>query len=86
MLVDETSVGDEQATPPTVAVAPVRNPVPVIPIAVPPAVDPNVGDTEETVGALMPTFIVMESAFTPVPQVYLYVPTVKPKFARVLLV
>ena len=50
MLVDETTTTLVAATPPTVTlVAPVKL-VPVIVIAVPPAVDPEVGETEEIVG------------------------------------
>jgi hypothetical protein len=51
MLVEETTVGEVQVTPPTVVVAPVRNPVPVIVIDVLPAVVPVSGETEVTVGA-----------------------------------
>ena len=39
------------AVPPNVTVAPNRNPVPVIVIAVPPAVVPEVGEIVATVGA-----------------------------------
>ena len=50
MLVDETTTTLVAATPPTVTlVAPVKL-VPVIVIAVPPAVEPEVGETEEIVG------------------------------------
>ena len=50
MLVDETTTKVIAATPPTVTlVAPVKL-VPVIVIAVPPAVEPDVGETEEIVG------------------------------------
>jgi hypothetical protein len=49
MLVEETE-GDVQATPPTVTVASVRKPVPVIVIDVLPAVVPVSGETELTVG------------------------------------
>ncbi|MEN9668681.1 MAG: hypothetical protein RLZZ386_588, partial [Planctomycetota bacterium] len=49
-LVDETTTTLVAATPPTVTlVAPVKL-VPVIVIAVPPAVEPDVGETDETVG------------------------------------
>ena len=49
-LVDETTTTLVAATPPTVTlVAPVKL-VPVIVIAVPPAVEPEVGETEEIVG------------------------------------
>ena len=49
-LVDETTTTLVAATPPTVTlVAPVKF-VPVIVIAVPPAVEPVAGETEETVG------------------------------------
>jgi hypothetical protein len=51
MLVEETTTTLVAATPPTVTLdAPVRF-VPVIMIAVPPEVDPDVGETEDTVGA-----------------------------------
>jgi hypothetical protein len=51
MLVEETTTTLVAATPPTVTLdAPVRF-VPVIVIAVPPNVDPDVGETEDTVGA-----------------------------------
>ncbi len=50
MLVDETTTTLVAATPPTVTlVAPVKI-VPVIVIAVPPAVEPVTGETEEIVG------------------------------------
>jgi len=50
MLVDETTTTLVAATPPTVTlVAPVKL-VPVIVIAVPPAVEPVAGETEEIVG------------------------------------
>ena len=50
MLVDETTTTLVAATPPTVTLdAPVRF-APVIVIAVPPKVDPDVGETEDTVG------------------------------------
>ena len=41
------------AIPPTVAVAPVMKPLPVIVIAVPPAVGPDAGDTPVTAGGEM---------------------------------
>ena len=51
MLVGETTTTLVAATPPTVTLdAPVRF-VPVIVIAVPPEVDPDVGEIEDTVGA-----------------------------------
>ena len=51
MLVDETTTTLVAATPPTVMlVAPIRF-VPVIVIAVPPAVEPVAGETEEMEGA-----------------------------------
>jgi hypothetical protein len=51
ILVGETTTTLAAATPPTVTLdAPVRF-VPVIVIAVPPNVDPDVGETEDTVGA-----------------------------------
>jgi hypothetical protein len=49
--VAETTVTLVQAEPPTVTVAPLTKFVPVIVIAVPPAVEPDVGLTEVTVGA-----------------------------------
>ena len=49
--VEETTVTDVQALPPTVTVGPAKKPVPVMVIAVPPAVDPEVGEKEPTVGA-----------------------------------
>ena len=39
-----------QALPPTVTAAPAAKPVPVIVIAVPPAIGPEDGETEVTVG------------------------------------
>ena len=51
ILVGETTTTLVAATPPMVTLdAPVRF-VPVIVIAVPPNVDPDVGETEDTVGA-----------------------------------
>jgi hypothetical protein len=51
MLVEETTTTLVAATPPMVTLdAPVRY-IPVIVIAVPPNVDPDVGETEDTVGA-----------------------------------
>jgi hypothetical protein len=51
MLVGENTTTLVAVTPPTVTLdAPVRF-VPVIVIAVPPKVDPDVGETEDTVGA-----------------------------------
>ena len=49
--VAETTVTLVQADPPTVTAEPLAKFVPVIVIAVPPAVDPDVGLTEVTVGA-----------------------------------
>ena len=49
--VAETTVTLVQAEPPTVTVEPLAKFVPVIVIDVPPAVDPDVGDTAVTVGA-----------------------------------
>ena len=51
----DTDVADPNTTnvhgaPPTVTVAPDTNPVPVIVIDVPPAVEPDTGDTDETIG------------------------------------
>ena len=55
MLVDETTTTLVAATPPTVTlVAPVRF-VPVIVIGVPPAVEPEVGVTEEMAGSAVLT-------------------------------
>ena len=48
--VAETTVTDVQALPPTVTAAPAAKPVPVIVIAVPPAIGPEDGETEATVG------------------------------------
>jgi hypothetical protein len=50
MLVEETTVGEAQANPPTLTVAPLRKPVPVIVIDVLPVVVPVSGETELTVG------------------------------------
>ena len=62
MLVDETTTTLVAATPPTVTlVAPIKL-VPVIVIAVPPAVDPNNGDKEVIVG----TGVVYVNAFVAV--------------------
>ena len=49
--VAETTVTDVQALPPTVTVAPAAKFVPVMVIAVPPAVLPEVGETDVMVGA-----------------------------------
>ena len=49
--VAETTVTDVQALPPTVTVAPDTKFVPVMVIAVPPAVDPEVGAIDVMVGA-----------------------------------
>ena len=51
--VAETTVTDVQALPPTVTVAPAAKFVPVMVIAVPPAVDPLVGEIDPIVGAEM---------------------------------
>ena len=75
MLEAETTVSEVQETPPTVAVAPVKNPVPVIVTGVPPAVLPDVGETEVTVGAgageltmtpknAVPFFVILEVEFS----------------------
>jgi hypothetical protein len=40
-----------QAVPPKVGMAPAKNPVPVIVTAVPPAIEPEFGETFVTVGA-----------------------------------
>ena len=57
MLVAETTAGDEQTMPPTVTVAPVKNPAPVMVIAVPPVVEPDAGDTDVTAGVISPDVI-----------------------------
>jgi hypothetical protein len=49
--VAETTVTAVQAVPPTVTVAPTRNPVPVIVITVPPTSRPEDGEMDVTVGA-----------------------------------
>jgi hypothetical protein len=49
--VDDTTVTFVQAEPPTETVEPLEKFVPVIVIAVPPATGPDVGITEEIVGA-----------------------------------
>lgn len=51
--VDPDKLGEVQVLPPTLAVAPVRNPVPVMVRDVLPAVGPEVGETDETVGAAL---------------------------------
>ena len=48
--VAETTVTDVQALPPTVTAAPCAKPVPVMVIAVPPAVLPEDGEIEPMVG------------------------------------
>lgn len=48
--VEETRTTEVQEDPPTVTVEPTEKSVPVIVIAVPPEVRPEVGDTEETDG------------------------------------
>ena len=53
IFVAETTVTDVQGVPPTLTVAPAKNPVPVIDIAVPPAVEPFAGETLVTVGGAM---------------------------------
>jgi hypothetical protein len=68
--VAETTVTDVQALPPTVTVAPAAKFVPVIVIAVPPAVDPVDGEMPVTVGAEMDgasatTDVTAEFAVTP---------------------
>ena len=50
ILVDETTTTLVAATPPTVTLDAPVSAVPVIVIAVPPNVDPDVGETEDTVG------------------------------------
>ena len=49
--VDDRTLGEVHVTPPKLAIAPVRNPVPVRVTAVAPATTPVVGDTLVTVGA-----------------------------------
>ena len=49
--VAETTVTDVQALPPTVTAAPAAKPVPVMVIAVPPAVEPELGEIDPIVGA-----------------------------------
>ena len=51
MIMVEVIVPTLVLTPPIVTVAPAAKPVPVMTIAVPPAVVPEVGLTEATVGA-----------------------------------
>ena len=51
IVVAFTTVTPVPALPPTLTVAPLANPVPVIVIPVPPPVDPDVGDALVTVGA-----------------------------------
>ena len=51
MTVEETTTTLVAVTPPTVTVDAPERFVPVIVIAVPPNVDPDVGETEDTVGA-----------------------------------
>ena len=48
--VAETTVTDVQALPPTVTAAPAAKPVPVMVIAVPPAVEPELGEIDPIVG------------------------------------
>ena len=48
--VDDTTTTDEQTAPPTVTVAPARNPVPVTVMGDPPATAPDTGDTADTTG------------------------------------
>jgi hypothetical protein len=50
--VDDTNVTEVQAAPPTVTVAPLTKPVPVIEIVVPPLAGPFAGEAEETVGGV----------------------------------
>ena len=79
--VAETTITDVHAAPPTVIpIAPVKL-VPVIVTRVPPAVLPNVGETEEAVGAGIGTPTVMVSA----PQVYVTPPGVIPRLDNCLL-
>jgi hypothetical protein len=77
MLVDETTETEVHATPPTVAVAPVTNPAPVIVIPEPPAVLPDVGEIELTVGG--PTTVMVS-----LPQVYTVFPGFIPKDCTVI--
>ena len=48
--VEETTTTDAHADPPTVTVAAATNPLPVTVIGVPPATEPDVGDTDDTTG------------------------------------
>ncbi len=48
--VGDTTTTTEQAAPPTVTVAPTRNPVPVTVMGDPPATAPDTGDTADTAG------------------------------------
>ena len=49
--VDDTTTTDEPADEPNCTVAPAENPVPVTVTDVPPAVEPDDGDTDDTTGA-----------------------------------
>ena len=84
-LVDETTTTLVAATPPTVTlVAPVKL-VPVIVIAVPPAVDPNNGDKEVIVGTYVNAFVAV--AVPPgVVTATLFAPTVPAGVTAVMLV
>ncbi|CAB4564832.1 unannotated protein [freshwater metagenome] len=59
--VADTTFTFVHAAPPTVTVAPAAKPVPVIVIDVPPAVEPEAGDTADTVatGAMFPEYFLI---------------------------
>ena len=86
-LVDETTTTLVAATPPTVTlVAPVRF-VPVIVIAVPPAVEPVAGETEEIVGGAKYVNALAKLAVPPgVVTATLFAPTVPAGVTAVTLV
>ena len=65
--VDDTTVTLVHAAPPTVTVAPVRKLVPVIVIAVPPALVPELPETPETVGAAASGVTVIDDEALDVP-------------------
>ena len=86
MLVDETTTTLVAATPPTVTlVAPVKL-APVIVIAVPPAVEPEVGDTEEIVGTTYVNAFVAVAVPPGVVTATLFAPTVPAGVTAVMLV
>ena len=86
-LVEETTTTLVAATPPTVTlVAPVKL-VPVIVIAVPPAVEPEVGETEEIVGGARYVNAFVAVALPPgVVTATLFAPTVPAGVTAVTLV